>query len=268
MCPKKHKFESCLIYIKKGQVCPFCEKIKDEKEILKLIKRKHGKVDDNFKFIDLEEKFWITCKRGHRWKTCGTHLKQDNWCHECFFFEKRKDEKEIRRVIKKRGGAIEKYFKYVGCYNKFWIVNCGKGHRFETNWSLIQRKHWCPFCQAKIQDEFRKIIEKYFGESFPKKRPKWLLWKMGRQLELDGYCENLKIAFEYQGYQHYERAHYDHYSLKEFKKRKKKDAFKIKKCKEKGILLIIVPYYLEKDQWVSKIKKSYNRWKNYEKKNK
>ena len=37
---------------------------------------------------------------------------------------------------------------------------------------------------------------------FRKIRPDWIKNKEGNKLELDFYCEELKLAFEYQGIQH------------------------------------------------------------------
>jgi hypothetical protein len=261
-CNKNHVWITDWARIRSGHWCPTCSWGKvDKKEVIKLIKEKGGKIDSNFKYSDSQSEFWITCKKGHRWNTCWSNINQGNWCHKCFFLKRRKDEKEVKSIIENKGGKVSEDFKYTGSFDKFWIENCGKGHKFETNWSSVQRGHWCPYCIAKTQDEFRKTIELYFNERFPKTIPKWLLWKKGRRLELDGYNSNLKIAFEYQGYQHYERAHFDGYSLKSFQERCERDIFKIKRCAEEGVLLIIVPYWVLKKDWKPLIESFYINWR-------
>ena len=55
-----------------------------------------------------------------------------------------------------------------------------------------------------------KKFEKLFEKKFPKNRPEFLRRSNGRKLELDGYNEELEIAFEYQGKQHYEYLHCFH----------------------------------------------------------
>jgi len=60
-------------------------------------------------------------------------------------------------------------------------------------------------------------------------------------LELDGFCEQLKIAFEHQGGQHYDSKSRFSGSVFELRKRKKIDAFKVKIAKIMNVKLIIVP---------------------------
>lgn len=47
---------------------------------------------------------------------------------------------------------------------------------------------------------FEYIFE---GKKFIKSRPKWLKSPKNHSIELDGYCSELKLAFEYNGVQHY-----------------------------------------------------------------
>ena len=61
------------------------------------------------------------------------------------------------------------------------------------------------------------------------------------RLELDGYNENLAIAFEYNGKQHYERVP-QWQTEEEFKRLQKTDKEKIELCKNKTIHLIVIPY--------------------------
>ncbi|KKL74823.1 hypothetical protein LCGC14_2061080, partial [marine sediment metagenome] len=55
-------------------------------------------------------------------------------------------------------------------------------------------------------------------------------------------CKELKLAFEYNGQQHYERIPHWHRTIDVFVKQQKRDAKKIVLCREKGITLIIIPY--------------------------
>jgi glutaredoxin len=80
-----------------------------------------------------------------------------------------------------------------------------------------------------------------FGARFPKSRPSWLLSKTGFLLELDGYSEQLGIAFEHHGTYHYEIDGRYSTDAKALKRRKKGDAEKRRICKNHGILLIEIP---------------------------
>lgn len=83
----------------------------------------------------------------------------------------------------------------------------------------------------------RNFLEKIFGMKFTKVNPKWLKNpESGRSLQLDGYSEQLKIAFEHQGTQHYDVNHFRHDS-----KIKERDSIKRKLCKRNNVKLIIIP---------------------------
>jgi len=89
----------------------------------------------------------------------------------------------------------------------------------------------------------RRVMEKLFNKPFIRIRPDFLKNpETGRNMELDGYNEELKIAFEYNGMQHY---HFPTRFAKtelEFKNQLRRDKYKLDKCNELGIYLIIVPY--------------------------
>lgn len=93
------------------------------------------------------------------------------------------------------------------------------------------------------EDRCREILERKYNAKFPTKRPNFLKNpKTNRNLELDGYNEDLKIAFEYNGEQHYTFPNTFHKTEEDFQKQVANDKFKAKKCKELGIHLIEIPY--------------------------
>jgi hypothetical protein len=58
---------------------------------------------------------------------------------------------------------------------------------------------------------------------------------------LDGFNKELKIAFEFNGGQHYKIA--EHWqNIKQFEETQYKDQLKVERCKKKGINLIVIPY--------------------------
>ena len=98
--------------------------------------------------------------------------------------------------------------------------------------------------QSKGEAECKRVIEHIYGVPFQTQiRPKWLVNpSTGRCLELDLYNENLKLAVEYNGEQHYKYKPYFHKSFKDFKAQVMRDNIKIDLCDELGIYLITVPY--------------------------
>jgi len=89
----------------------------------------------------------------------------------------------------------------------------------------------------------RELLNIMFNEEFIICRPDWLKNpKSNRSLELDMYCENLNLAFEYQGEQHYKFIERFHRTIETFHEYQKRDKFKVYKCKEQGIKLLHIPF--------------------------
>ncbi len=98
----------------------------------------------------------------------------------------------------------------------------------------------------KTEEKCRRIIQKIYGTPFPSIRPDFLKSpRTHRNLELDCYNANLGIALEYNGKQHYTYCPHFHKSKKDFYSQVHRDDWKRKKCREMGIKLIEIPYWIE-----------------------
>ena len=84
----------------------------------------------------------------------------------------------------------------------------------------------------------------FFGVEFPKLRPSFLKSFTGRRLELDGYCEALALAFEYQGEQHYDEQHYWNRLGGDFETLRARDELKVALCEAAGVRLVVVPCFV------------------------
>lgn len=96
----------------------------------------------------------------------------------------------------------------------------------------------------------RRIIEEYFQAPFPKYKGFCINPLTDAPLELDGYNDKLKIAFEYQGDQHYNPNH-DFWRCKPdpqraFAEQRFRDRVKVVTCKRRGIRLIVIPPTVKK----------------------
>jgi hypothetical protein len=84
--------------------------------------------------------------------------------------------------------------------------------------------------EERCRSIFERLLnQKRDGErfKFKKVRPSWLLnHERGFCLELDGYCKQLKLAFEYDGIQHHEYPNPFHRSEREFLQQRKRDEMK------------------------------------------
>jgi hypothetical protein len=117
----------------------------------------------------------------------------------------------------------------------------------------------------KSENRCKEIFERLFNKEFPSVRPSFLKNPVtGHNLELDGYNEELQLAFEYNGKQHSAYVpHFHRAGPKEFIYQTKKDAYKSKICKMRGIELIQIPHYIHFDNLESYIIKNLKRIKRF-----
>lgn len=100
-----------------------------------------------------------------------------------------------------------------------------------------------------MESKCKEILENRFQEPFNKCRPSFLYNpETGKNLELDGFNQKLKIAFEYNGSQHYFYNPYYHKTKDDFEKQKKRDELKKQLCIKHGIHLIVIPYELRAEE--------------------
>lgn len=99
--------------------------------------------------------------------------------------------------------------------------------------------------ESKGEIECRRVMSLIFQKPFYKSRPMFLNNPVTfgtNNLELDCFNEELKIAVEYDGKQHYEYIPYFHKSYEAFMNQRYRDYMKEQMCRENGIILIRVPY--------------------------
>lgn len=95
----------------------------------------------------------------------------------------------------------------------------------------------------KGEEMSRKVFQHIFGLQFPTVRPDILENpETGSNLEFDGYNPILKIAFEYNGIQHYEFPNPFHRTYEEFKEQIRRDMYKREVADRLGIYLMVIPY--------------------------
>jgi hypothetical protein len=89
------------------------------------------------------------------------------------------------------------------------------------------------------EEKCRYILEQFTGKRFYKKR------LPGTCFILDGFCKQLKLAFEYNGEQHYKAVPHFQQTLS-LKERQQYDKRKQDICNQLQIQLIIIPYWIAK----------------------
>jgi protein-arginine kinase activator protein McsA len=102
----------------------------------------------------------------------------------------------------------------------------------------------CKRCNKCVMQEItRSIIERVSERKFVQLNPDFLYG-----LELDGYCEELNCAFEYQGVQHYKFTPFFHKNESDFTEQQNRDFKKRIICQDRGIRLIEVSYVLKSEE--------------------
>lgn len=97
-------------------------------------------------------------------------------------------------------------------------------------------------------------MEYLFDLPFIRCKPKCFK-DMDKKYVMDGYNEDLKICFEFNGEQHYKFIKYFHKNKLDFYWQMIRDYEKIQLCYKNKIKLIIIPHYIKKDQILDYIKK-------------
>jgi len=103
-----------------------------------------------------------------------------------------------------------------------------------------------PKC-SKGEGICKEHMERRMGVPFTRVRPDFLKNPVtGENLELDIYNEDLRLAVEYNGKQHYEyNRHFHRGSNDRFQNQQYRDLIKQQLCRDQGIYLIVVPYSIK-----------------------
>lgn len=264
-CDKGHIYKTSFYLFKKGHRCPKCMLEKqsirlslDFTEILDRL-RSVNMLYLRGKYNNQRSKLTVRCLicGDVQIRTLNSIMKHG--CSSC----KKKGNKN--KLIKTMINRVNIYcnsinYKWDGCYidahTPLKLV-CNKNHDCLISWNNLYNGKRCNHCNIfKNEEECRKIFENITNKKFPKKRPKWLINpKTNNNLELDGYCEELKIAFEYDGEQHFNPVNWLGGKDKMIKTNKN-DKIKNKICEKYGILLIRIPYFIEnREKYIKNILK-------------
>ena len=151
------------------------------------------------------QKLDIECDKGHVFPMSFKVFKRGHRCSYCAG-KRQYNIEEVRGFFEEKGYKLLST-KYNG--NKGKIKVLGPDNKeYETTLFSFKVNGTIPHLKNKIyknEEYCREIFEDITGKKFPKERPDWLVNdKTGKKLELDGYCEELKLAFEYDGKQHFE----------------------------------------------------------------
>ncbi|MCG2720071.1 MAG: hypothetical protein L6266_05090, partial [Nanoarchaeota archaeon] len=253
-CKLGHKWKATPANIKKGRWCQKCYNLNRSnlnstkltlKEMQEIAKQRGGKCLSKEYINNRKNLHWQCDKCGHNWDARPGNIKLGQWCPKCagILPHTLKDMKEFAK--KKKGKCLSKEYTNNRTRLKW---ECKNKHIWEARpLNVINLGRWCPICSQGVSERIcRDIFETIFKKNFPKSRPKWLKNKRKYQMELDGFCKSLNLAFEYQGIQHFEENFFFHKKFT-LKQRKSDDKEKRKLCKLHNIKLIIVPFKIKQE---------------------
>lgn len=229
--------------VKSGKWCKICSGIrgqaykKDNINVFKkIIENKGGKLLTTEYKNSSETRLLVDCGKGHQWLAFPGHLKKGLWCRKCNGSFRHELSDVIKLAESRAGKCLSTVYKN-DMTNITW--QCSEKHIWDATPNNIKRGKWCPTCVSGIGERIcRLTLEKIFNVHFNKVRPKWLKNKLGFPLELDGYNEKLKLAFEHQGMQHYgEKTNSKYYTTNLIEN----DQEKLQICKTNGVTVIYIP---------------------------
>ena len=248
-CSEGHQWEQPYAGIRNGYWCPECTGRRKQSYTIEeryqqaeaLAKENNGEfISGTFEGYLATNLRW-RCSLGHEWTTSLRRVADGNWCKVCTAARLQAQAKNAnglkhaRQRAKTHGGE---------CLSREYVNNgrklhwrCAKGHEWESSFnSVVTKLSWCPQCKFVREGLCRRTFETLTGHKFPKKRPAWL---MG--LELDGYCEELGVAFEYHGKQHSEYVpHFHRNGEIDLANQQKRDALTIDLCEANWVHLIVI----------------------------
>jgi hypothetical protein len=259
-CAKGHAWEASANNIRTGSWCPECARkiINAGKRLTIELMRKIAKTNKgrclSREYAGIDTKLKWECSKGHKWEATPYMVRMGYWCRVCSGHPRLSIE-DMKEIAEERGGRCLSV-KYVNDSAKLqW--KCAREHKWEASANSIRNGKWCPECSSSRSERIaRAYFEQIFENKFPVTHPRWLRVNNARPMQLDGYNDDLKLAFEYQGKQHYDHSDFYHskVSLKAIQKR---DRLKKQICKRHGILLIRIPWNMRWASLIPYLKKSF-----------
>lgn len=256
-----HESSKCPGDVAQGHGCIFCGKT--SKKSLEMLRSEAENV--GFEYME-SRPARDKEKARYRCKACGyislkmpSGIKQGNGCSKCSgSIPKTLD--ELRTEAKKIGlEYLENEPKGNGTHARYRCEVCGFEQLKDP--SGVRQGKGCINCKTTKQEKMcHCFFEAIFKSKFDKHiHPAWLRLENGHYLHLDGYCKEIKVAFEYNGQQHYSMRFTFNNSAEDLEKQKIRDEIKVNRCKKQDVILIVVPYWIKHKQMQDFIINEYYR---------
>ncbi|CAE7237249.1 unnamed protein product [Symbiodinium natans] len=185
-----------------------------------------------------------TCHSGHQWLASALSvMSHKSWCPHCAKIAPIGLIRLQAHAESLGGSCLSR--QYTNSRNML-LWECKRGHAWKASASnILHGSTWCPHCAAltwKNESEVRQVLEAIFAPAkFDARFPAFL-----QGLQLDGYCPELNLAFEYHGEQHYDPENYFHFGdPSKFQRQQERDSRKVQLCDQAGVRLVVVPFFVK-----------------------
>jgi len=242
-CRNLHVWTSLAAAVFRGTGCPFCAGKRLWKQGVQAKLKQIGVllIGD---YLGIKALHDVQCLNEHTWKASPNGLLNTGKDHEsivCPECRRLNREHDLNRDLEKRGLRLTRAYQFTSKKDTgHECLHCG------NQWAG-RLDSTCKKCYPKqyraSEEAVRAIIQKLTGKEFKRTYPTWLRGRSrSRGLQLDGYNEELKLAFEYQGRQHYIPVP-TFGGQKAFALIHQRDERKRVTCYRKSVTLIRVPYW-------------------------
>ena len=229
--------------VKQGHWCPECGRKKVEAanrksidDVINVVNSKGG-VLLSAEYKNNKSKIKVKCGDcGYVWTTQAVNIFSGRWCPKCVGNVQITIE-DAQNLARSRNGKC--LSDSISNSKEILLWECELGHQWQSPYDNIRGTkkrsgRWCPHCSTNLRERIcRGILEQLFNHKFPiVKNIKGLKNTRGNLMELDGFCEELKIAFEHQGEQHFSLSTHYITSKKKLDQRIEDDQIKRDWCKK------------------------------------
>lgn len=258
-CSEGHQWRATPDQVKDGRNrsgswCQKCARVRSRQkqlgsinELIELAASKGGKcLSTEYKGVKVHH-LW-ECANGHQWEAVplsmkGRPNKKGSWCPDCARVKKLTID-AMHYLARSRGGNCLSGTYTNNSTNLCW--ECHDGHTWDAPAARILSGGWCPHCNFSTGEKICRIyFETLFDKKFPpahKRELEWLVSTNGvTSMELDGYCEELNLAFEHHGKHHYQKGRYSRKNQHALQETQERDERRRRLCAEHNVHLIEIP---------------------------
>ena len=189
-------------------------------------------------YIDNKTKMLWQCSNKHQWLARWDNVgSKGSWCKQCVGLAK-PEISILQDHANRRNGKLKSIIYLNNRTPVEW--ECEKQHTWWARWNNVKdNDSWCPYCTSlKFEKKCKDILESTLKIAFLP----YSFNNGNQRFAWDGYNEEHKIAFEYNGRQHYEFPNHCHQTEEEFILQIERDTLKLEYAIKNGIKLYTIPF--------------------------